>query len=61
MKEGHLNACLVLATQRMCQFEEFPFAAAIQKWSWAKNRRPAAHGTGRREQPMIEEGDGSNE
>jgi hypothetical protein len=61
LEEGHLNTCLVLATQHMWQFEEFPFAAAIKKFCDLKNRRPAAHRTDRREQPMLEEGDNTNE
>jgi hypothetical protein len=51
----HLNACLVLATQRMWAFRDFPFLRAVQKWFEAKKRRTAAHSQQRRREPELME------
>mmetsp|Transcript_17773 Transcript_17773/g.49622 ORF Transcript_17773/g.49622 Transcript_17773/m.49622 type:complete len:161 (-) Transcript_17773:91-573(-) len=57
MKEEHLNACLVLATQSFWGLHEFPIQAAVQKWFDAKKRRLAEHGKQgwRRQQTNIME------
>jgi len=39
LEGGHLNACLVLATQRIWPYGQFPFVQAIQEWAAAKRRR----------------------
>ena len=51
----HLNVCLVLATQRMWAFRDFPFLRAVQKWFEAKKRRTAAHSQQRRREPELME------
>ena len=43
LQAPHLNACLVLATQRMWEFKDFPLLQACDKWFAAKKRRPAAY------------------
>ena len=53
LEEEHLNVCLTLATQRMWEFEQFPFERAIAKWSAAKQRRPAPVGTQQQQQPVL--------
>ena len=51
----HLNVCLVLATQRMWAFRDFPFLRALQNWLEAKKRRTAAHSQQRRREPELME------
>ena len=51
----HLNACLVLATQRMWAFRDFSFLRAVQKWFEAIKRRTAAHSQQRRRDPELME------
>jgi len=50
LDEEHLNACLMLATQRMFEFEQFPFMTAITKWSDAKKRRSMPYGQRQQQQ-----------
>ena len=58
----HLNACLVLATQCMWEFRDFPFLRAAQKWFEAKKRPAAAHVQQRQQEPeSMEFGDGSED
>eukprot|EP00983_Pelagomonas_calceolata_P101956 1158751-Pelagomonas_calceolata.AAC.5 len=49
LEEGYLNACLVLATQRIWSFEQSPLVQAIWKWADAKKCRPATYGGGCRQ------------
>ena len=51
----HLNACLVLATQCMWEFRDFPFLRAAQKWFKAKKRLTAAHARQRQRDPGLME------
>ena len=51
----HLNACLVLATQRVWALRDFFFFRAVQKWFEAKKQRTAAHAQQRRREPELME------
>ena len=51
----HLNARLVLATQRMWVFRDFPFLRAVQKWFEAKKWCTAAHAQQPQREPELME------
>ena len=51
----HLNVCLVLATQRMWAFRDFPFLRAVQKWFEAKKWCTAAHAQQPQREPELME------
>ena len=51
----HLNACRVLATQRMWAFRDFPFLRAVQKWFEAKKWCTAAHAQQPQREPELME------
>ena len=51
----HFNACLVLATQCMWAFRDFPFLRAVQKWFEAKKRRTGAYAQQQRLEPELME------
>ena len=55
LDEEHLNACLMLATQRMFEFEQFPFMTAITKWSDAKKRRSMPYGQRQQQQQQQQQ------
>ncbi|KAF5833715.1 hypothetical protein DUNSADRAFT_9913 [Dunaliella salina] len=42
LEAEHLNVCLILATQRMYSFTDFPYISAMRKWFAARERRLAA-------------------
>ena len=57
LDKGHLNACLMLATQCMWGLHTFPYSRAMGKWAAAKERRltvQSKHQWQRRqEQPAV--------
>jgi hypothetical protein len=54
---GHLNACLMLATQRIWDFflHMFPYSKPMGKWADAKERRLAVHGSKHQQQGRQEQ------
>ena len=59
MDEEYLNACLMLAAQRVWDLHAFPYSRAMGKWGAAKQQRLSVHSKSRglrqREQPAVVE------
>ena len=55
LDEGHLNACLMLAAQRMWDLHTFPYSRAMGKWAAAKERHLTVHGSKHQQQGRQEQ------